>query len=58
VSLTIVVLNQADSQLLKKKAVKEDIPYDENEVKSVLEQALAVMPPNIQDYDETSSGMS
>ena len=48
--------NEADNQLLKKKAAKEDIQYDENEVKSVLEQALAVMPPNIKDYDVSTSG--
>jgi hypothetical protein len=43
---------------LKKKAAKEDIQYDEKEVKSVLEQALAVMPKDIRDYDVSTSGKS
>jgi hypothetical protein len=46
----------ADIQLLKKKAAKEDNQYDEKEVKSVLEQALAVMPKDIRDYDVSTSG--
>jgi hypothetical protein len=46
-----------NKQLLKKKAAKEDIQYDDqNEVQSVLEQALAVMPPDIKDYDVSTSG--
>jgi hypothetical protein len=48
----------ADIQLLKKKAAKEDIQYDEKEVKSVLEQALAVMPRDVRDYDVSTSGRS
>jgi hypothetical protein len=42
--------------LLKKKASKDDVPYDENEIGTVLEQALSVMPKDINDYDVSTSG--
>lgn len=45
-----------DGQLLKKKATKDDVQYDENDIGTVLEQALSVMPKNINEYDDTCSG--
>jgi hypothetical protein len=54
--MTFVQGTPADRQLLKKKASKDDVPYDENEIGTVLEQALSVMPKDINDYDVSTSG--